>query len=84
MPVVAPTLRAPAYAEMARCVIARVEYAQKYGADVTYRELAHMFRITYADIDAIIGDSDAYGPKLISHAARGDRRVGKRIVEVEP
>ena len=72
-------LSASAYADLVRDVAAWVEE----NTSATYRAIARWFRLTYAEIDDIIGDSEAYGPKLRLRAGVDARPAGSAIVEIE-
>ncbi len=75
-------MSAPMYAELVRSVVAWVQTHQEAGEVATYSNIARCFRLAHAEIDDIIGDSDAYGTKLILRAGVYSMPVGKTIVEI--
>lgn len=77
-------MSAPAYADLVRDVVDWVQAERSIGKVATYRSIARVFRLTHAEIDDIIRDSDAYGPKLILRAGVYSLPVGKTIVEIAP
>lgn len=59
----------PHYADLVRCIVAWVQARQAEGTTTDYANIAYKFSLTHAEIDDICGDSEAYGPCLMRHAA---------------
>jgi hypothetical protein len=65
------------YAELVRRVVGWVAAQERYP---TYRDISRRYKLTLDEVEDIIGDSEVYGPKLVTHAQ--ERVRGNTTVEV--